>query len=87
MSHHCPEPWLAAIMELFHHGDELPWAAVIVQDPPHTFTTYSVEGLGQVEVGGEHVGILYLTFLLKLLCSEHHVYGPVLFPESTLALW
>ena len=87
MSHHCSEPLLAAIMELFHHGDELPWAAVLVHDPPPTLTTYSVEGLGQTDVGGEQVCILYLTFLLKVLCSERHAYGPVLFPESTLAIW
>ena len=57
MSHHCPEPLLAAIMELFHHGDELPWAAVLVHDPPHPLTINSVEGLGQVDVGGEQVAI------------------------------
>ena len=64
MSHRCPEPLLAAILELFHHGDELPWAAVLGHDPPQAFTTDSVEGLD-----GAHVSILSLTFMLKLPCS------------------
>ena len=62
MSHRCPEPLFAAIMELFHHGDE-PWAAVFGHDPPQALTTDSVDGLGQIDVGGEQVGILFLTFL------------------------
>ena len=74
-------------MKLFHHGDELPWAAELGHDLPQALTTDSVEGLGQIDVGGEQVGILLLTFLLKLPCSEHHVRCPALFPESTVTLW
>ena len=50
MSHRCPEP-LLAIVKLFHHGDELPWAAVLGHDPPQALMTDSVEGLGQIDVG------------------------------------
>ena len=68
-------PCLNAIMELFHHGDELPWAVVFGHDPPQALTTDSVEGLGQIDVGGKQVGISFLTFLWKLPCSKHHAYG------------
>ena len=33
------------------------------------------------------MGILFLTFLLKLPCNKHHVHGSGLFPEFTLVLW
>ena len=79
------DPCMHAIMELFHHGDELPCAAELGHDPPSTGPHDSVEGLGQIDVGGEQVGMLFLAFLLKLPCSEYDVYFPALFPESTLA--
>ena len=53
----------------------------------HRPSANRTEGLGQVDIGREQVRVLLLTFLLQLPCSKHHVGGPVLFPESTLALW
>ena len=47
----------------------------------------NIEGFGQVKVGREQVGIMFLTFLLQLPCSKHHVDGPALFTETTLAGW
>ena len=55
-----------AIIELLHHGDTLPWASVLGHDLPQTFSTNSVEGLGQVDLGGEKVSILFPTFFLQL---------------------
>ena len=79
--------YLHTFMELFHHGNELPWAAILGHDPAQALATDSVEGLGQMDVGGEQVGVLLLTFLLKLPCSKHRVYGPALLPTSTLTFW
>ena len=50
MSHRCPGPLLACHTELFHHGDELQWTAVLGHDPPQALTTDSVEGLVQIDV-------------------------------------
>ena len=76
---------LHAVMKLLHHGDKLPWAAVIWHDLPQTFSTDSVEGLAQVDV--DRVNVLFLAFLLQLPGRKHHVDCPALFPESTLAFW
>ena len=74
-----------SIVELSDDGDELSWASVLHHDFPKTLSTNSVKGLGQIDIGGVQVDILFLTFLLKLSCSKHHVDSPASFPETALA--
>ena len=69
---------LHAIMGLLHHGDTLLWVSILGHGLPPTFSTDSVEGLGQVDAGGAHVNVLLLALFLQLPCSERHVDGPAL---------
>ena len=74
-------------MELTYDGDEPCWAAVLRHYSPQTLSTNSVEGLGQIDKGGVQVIVLFLTLLLQLPGSKHHVDSPAILPEATLALW
>ena len=71
-------------MELLNQDDEFPWATVLGHDLAKTLSANGVKSLGQVDIGGEQVEVLLLTFLLQLPGSEHHVDGPSLFSEATL---
>ena len=73
-------------MELTYDADELCWAAVLRHYSPQTLFTNSVKGLGQIDKGGVQVSVLFLTLLLKLLSSKHHVNSPAILPETTLTL-
>ena len=63
-------------MELTHNGEKLCWAAVLRHYSPQTLSTNSVKGLGQTDKGGVQVTVLFLTLLLKLPGSKHHVDSP-----------
>ena len=64
-------------MELLHHGEKHSWASILGYNFPQTFSTNSVESLDQVDIGEEQVDILFLTFLLQLPRSKHHVDGSI----------
>ena len=74
-------------MELPHYGGELFGTSKFGHDFPEALSANSVVRLGEVDKGGEYVGILLMTLLLQLSGSKHHVDGPTFFPEATLALW
>ena len=73
-------------MELSDNGDELPRAAILCHDLPEALSADSVKRLGQIDVGGEQVGVLFLALLLELSCRKHHVDCSTFFPEATLTL-
>ena len=75
------------IVKLTDDGNELSWASILCHDSPKALSTNSVKGLGQIDVGGVQVGVLFLAFLLKLSSGKYHVDSPAIFPESTLAFW
>ena len=75
------------MMKLIYDGHELSWAAVLHHGSPQTLSTNSVKGLGQIDIGGVQVSVLFLTLLLQLPGSKHHVDNPMIFAEATLALW
>ena len=47
---------LHSIVELSDDGDELSWASILCHYSPETHSASSVEGLGQVDIGGAQVG-------------------------------
>ena len=76
-----------AIMKLLYNGNEFLGASIHCHDSPKAISTYSVKGLGQIDIGGIQVSILLLTLLLELSSSKHHVNSSTFFLEVTLALW
>ena len=63
-----------------HHGIAAPWRwmslALKFIMIFHRPSPNSIKGPGQINGGREQVGILFLTFLLQIPCSKHHVNGP-----------
>lgn len=55
-------------------------------DSPKALYADSVKSLGQIDVSGVQVGVLFLTLLLQLTCSEHHVDCTAIRPEAALTL-
>lgn len=58
-------------MKLSSNGDEL---------------SKAIEGLGQIDISGVKVGILFLTLLLLMLSRKHDVHHPAFILEATLDL-
>jgi hypothetical protein len=73
-------------MELSNDGDELYWASVLRHNSPKTLSAYSVKSLGQIDVSGIQVGVLFLKLHLQLTCCEHHVDCTAILPEAALTL-
>lgn len=77
-----PDP----IVQLSNDGDDFYWASVLRIDSPKALSADSVKSLGQVDVSGVQVRVLFLTLLLQLTCSEHHVDCTAILPEAALTL-
>ena len=73
-------------MKLSYNCNEFLGASILCHDSPKAISADSVKGLGQIDIGGVQVSILFLT-LLFVSSSEHHVDSPTFFLEATLALW
>ena len=71
-------------MKLANDGGELSGAAIFRHDFPESFSADRIKRFGQINVGGVQVGVLFLTFLLELPGSKHHVDRPTFFPEAAL---
>ena len=64
-------------------------ASVLHHDSPKALSTdnvKSVKNLGQINVGGVQVVILFLTLILQLSCDEHHVHYNAIVLEAALTL-
>ena len=72
-------------MKLSDDGGEFVRASVLSHDSPKAISTDGVKGRGQIDKGGLQVSILFLTFLLELSGSEHHVDSPTIFTVGVLA--
>ena len=68
-------------------GGEFVRASVLSHDSPKDISADEGKGLSQIDIGGVQVNVLFLTFLLELSVSKHHVDSPAIFPESTLTFW
>ena len=74
-------------MKLSDDSDEFVKASVLSHDSPKAISADGVKGLGQNDKGGVQVSVLFMTFLLELSGSEHHVDSPTIFPETKLTFW
>ena len=74
-------------MKLSYNGNKFLGASILCHDSPKAISADSVKGLGQINIGGVQVSILFLTLLLELSSSKHHVNSPTFLLEPTLALW
>ena len=71
-------------MKLSDDGGEFVRASVLSHESPKAISADGVKGLGQIDRGGVQGSFLFLTYLLKLSGSEHHVDSPAIFPETAL---
>lgn len=61
-------------------------ASVLRHDSPKALFADSVKSLGQIDVSGVQVGVLFLKLVLQLTCNEHHVDCTEILPEAALTL-
>ena len=79
-------PCMHAVMKLSNDGDEFFRAAIFCHDFPNAVTAEHVRCFGQINISRVEVSILFLTLLLQLSCSKHHVNSPMFLMEATLTL-
>ena len=66
-------PCMHTTMKLSNDGDEFFRAAVFCHDSPRTVSADHVKYLAQINISRVLVSVLFLTLLLQLSCSKHHV--------------
>lgn len=59
---------------------------MLCHDSPKALSADIVKSLGQIDVSGIQVGVLFLTLLLQLTSSEHRVDCSAILPEGPLTL-
>ena len=69
-------PCMHAVMKLSNDGDGFFGTAVFCHDSPKAVSTECVKCLGQINISWVEVRVLFLTLLLQLSCSKHHVNSP-----------
>ena len=79
-------PCMHAVMKLSNDGYEFFEATVFCHDSPKVISADQVKYLGQINISQEEVSVQFLTLLLQLSCSKHHVNSLTFLTEVSLTL-